>query len=103
VLGLSFKPETDDLRDAPSISIINELMSKGAHVRAYDPVARSNAKKILGGVDFGDTAYDTVSKTDAVLVTAEWGEFRELDLDRLKSLMKARSSLTEGIFTIQKE
>lgn len=89
VLGLSFKPETDDLRDAPSISIIAELRSKGARIRAYDPVAKSKAKKILGGVEFGDTAYDTVKNVDAVLVTAEWGEFRELDLEKIKSLMKS--------------
>jgi len=88
VLGLSFKPETDDLRDAPSIDIIKELKSKGAKVNAYDPVAGSKAKKLLDGVGFCDTAYDAVKKADAVIVTAEWGEFRELDLDRIKKAMK---------------
>jgi UDPglucose 6-dehydrogenase len=88
VLGLSFKPETDDLRDAPSIDIINELRRKGAKVMAYDPVAAVKAKILLDGVVFCDTAYDAVKKADAVVVTAEWGEFRELDLDRIKSSMK---------------
>jgi UDPglucose 6-dehydrogenase len=88
VLGLSFKPETDDLRDAPSLDIIRELRSRGARVIAYDPVAKVKAKKILNGVAFGDTAYDAVKKADAVVVTAEWGEFRELDLDKLRSSMK---------------
>jgi len=89
VLGLSFKPETDDLRDAPSIDIINELCRKGAKVKAYDPVAAVKAKKLLDGVVFCDTAYDAVKKADAAVVTAEWGEFRELDLDRIKSSMKS--------------
>jgi UDPglucose 6-dehydrogenase len=89
VLGLSFKPETDDLRDAPSIDIINELRRKGAKVMAYDPVAAVKAKKLLDGVVFCDTAYDAVKKADAAVVTAEWGEFRELDLDRIKASMKS--------------
>jgi len=89
VLGLSFKPETDDLRDAPSIDIINELRRKGAKVKAYDPVAAVKAKKLLDGVVFCDTAYDAVKKADAAVVTAEWGEFRELDLDRIRSSMRS--------------
>lgn len=89
VLGLSFKPETDDLRDAPSIDIIRELRSKGAKVLAYDPVAGNKAKKLLDGIAFCDTAYDAVKKADAALVTAEWGEFKELDLDKIKASMKS--------------
>ncbi len=89
VLGLSFKPETDDLRDAPAIDIIRELRRKGAKVTAYDPVAAVKAKKLLDGVAFCDTAYDAVKKADAVVVAAEWGEFRELDLDRIKLLMRS--------------
>jgi len=89
VLGLSFKPETDDLRDAPSIDIINELRRKGAKVMAYDPVAAVKAKKLLDGVTFCDTAYDAVKRADAAVVTAEWGEFRELDLDRIRTSMKS--------------
>jgi len=89
VLGLSFKPETDDLRDAPSIEIINELRNRGAKVLAYDPVAAVKAKKFLIGVSFCDTAYDAVKKADAVVVTAEWGEFRELDMDKIKASMRS--------------
>jgi UDPglucose 6-dehydrogenase len=89
VLGLSFKPETDDLRDAPSIDIIKELRRKGARVMAYDPVASVKAKKLLDGVAFCDTAYDAVKKADAAVVTAEWGEFKELDLDKIRSSMKS--------------
>jgi len=89
VLGLSFKPETDDLRDAPSIEIIRELRRKGAKVMAYDPVAAVKARKLLDGVAFCDTAYDAVKKADAAVVAAEWGEFKELDLDKVKSLMKS--------------
>jgi len=88
VLGLSFKPETDDLRDAPSLDIINELMDKGAEIRAYDPVAQSKAKKLLNGVSFCDTAYEAVKKADAMILTAEWGEFRELDMEKIKIAMK---------------
>lgn len=89
VLGLSFKPETDDLRDAPSIDIIRELRAKGAHVTAYDPVASVKAKKLLDGVVFGETAYEALKKADAAIVTAEWNEFRELDLEKIKSSMKS--------------
>jgi UDPglucose 6-dehydrogenase len=88
VLGLSFKPETDDLRDAPSIDIIKGLQKGGAKIRAYDPVAATKAKLILNNVEFCDTPYIAVSKADAVVVTAEWSEFRELDLDRIKASMK---------------
>jgi len=88
VLGLSFKPETDDLRDAPSIEIIHELRARGAKVTAYDPVARQKAKKLLKGVAFHDTAYEALKKADAAVVAAEWGEFRELDLERVKASMK---------------
>jgi len=89
VLGLSFKPETDDLRDAPSIEIIRELRRKGAKVMAYDPVAAVKARKLLDGVAFCDTAYDAVKKADAAVVAAEWGEFKELDLDKVKASMKS--------------
>jgi UDPglucose 6-dehydrogenase len=89
VLGLSFKPETDDLRDAPSIDIIQELRRRGAKVIAYDPVAAVKAAKLLDGVVFRDTAYEAVKKADAAVVAAEWGEFRELDLDKIKSLMRS--------------
>lgn len=88
ILGLSFKPETDDLRDAPSIDIIRELQKRGARINAYDPVAESKAKKILRGVSFCRNAYDTLKKADAAVITAEWSEFKELDLVKVKAIMK---------------
>ncbi len=88
VLGLSFKPETDDLRDAPSIDIAKELMKRGAKVKAYDPVAQEKAKKILKGVVFCKTAYESLKSVDAAVVMAEWGEFRELDMEKVRKLMK---------------
>jgi UDPglucose 6-dehydrogenase len=88
VLGLSFKPETDDLRDAPSIEIIQELQKKGVKIKAYDPVAEVKARKLLKGVVFSGNAYDALKNTDAAVVTAEWGEFRELDMEKVKKTMK---------------
>jgi UDPglucose 6-dehydrogenase len=88
VLGLSFKPETDDLRDAPAIDIVRELLDRGAMVKAYDPVAQAKAKKLLNGVTFSGTAYDAIKNADAMVLTAEWGEFRELDMDKVKRSMK---------------
>jgi UDPglucose 6-dehydrogenase len=89
VLGLSFKPETDDLRDAPSIEVITELISRGVKIVAYDPVAQVKAKKLLPKANFAATAYDAVKKADALVVTAEWSEFRELDMEKVKGLMKS--------------
>jgi len=89
VLGLSFKPETDDLRDAPAVEVINGLLRKGAKVLAYDPVAQEKAKLILkGNIAYCKTAYDAVKKADAAIITAEWGEFRELDMDKVRALMR---------------
>lgn len=89
VLGLSFKPETDDLRDAPSIEIIRELQKKGVKIKAYDPVAETKAKKMLPRVAFSGNAYDALKNTDAAVVTSEWGEFRELDMEKVKKVMKS--------------
>lgn len=88
VLGLSFKPNTDDMREAPSIKIINALLDKGAKVKAFDPVAIENAQKIFRNITFGKDAYDTVKGADILLVITEWNEFQELDLAKIKKLMK---------------
>lgn len=89
VLGLSFKPDTDDMREAPSIGIISELLRAGASVTAYDPVAMENARKILpSGVAFASDAYKAAHEADAVAVITEWNEFRQLDLVRLARELK---------------
>ena len=87
VLGVAFKPNTDDMRDAPSLDIIPALMKAGATVRAYDPEAMSEAKKLLDGVEWCDDAYATLPGADVVAIITEWNEFRLLDLDRVKELM----------------
>ncbi len=87
VLGVAFKPNTDDMRDAPSLDIIPALIKAGATVRAYDPEAMSEAKKILDGVEWCDDAYATLPGADVVAIITEWNEFRLLDLDRVKELM----------------
>jgi len=88
VLGLTFKPNTDDMRDAPSLSIIPALQEKGANVRAYDPEGMEEARKLLE-VQFCKSAYEALGGADAVVILTEWNEFRALDLKRVKALMKA--------------
>jgi UDPglucose 6-dehydrogenase len=91
VLGLSFKPDTDDMRDAPAISIIKKLLEKGAVVRSYDPIAIANGKKIFAhdkGIHFAEDAYDAAAGADALIVVTEWNEFRHLNLTKIKELLK---------------
>ncbi len=88
VLGLTFKPNTDDMRDAPSLVIVPKLMSAGASVRAYDPEGAKEAAKHLDGVTFCDSAYDALDGADGVVLLTEWNEFRALDVARMKSLLK---------------
>ncbi|MFL5238630.1 MAG: UDP-glucose dehydrogenase family protein [Rhizomicrobium sp.] len=88
VLGLTFKPNTDDMRDAPSLSIIPALQAKGANVRAYDPEGMEEARKLLD-VQFCKSAYEALGGADAVVILTEWNEFRALDLKRAKALMNA--------------
>lgn len=89
VWGLSFKPKTDDMREAPAISIINALRDKGATIRAYDPIAMDNAKSILGmdNIVYAKNNYDAAEGADALALITEWNLFREPDFDRLKELM----------------
>ncbi|MDX9715591.1 MAG: UDP-glucose/GDP-mannose dehydrogenase family protein [Dissulfurispiraceae bacterium] len=89
VLGLSFKPNTDDIREAPAIDIIEALRKEGCAVRAYDPVAMDNAKTVLKNVEFCSDAYDACEGSDAVIIVTEWNQFRNLDLGRIKSLLTA--------------
>ena len=88
VWGLAFKPKTDDIREAPSIDIIRELQKSGAKIRAFDPVAKINAKKVLKGVTFCGDPYLAVKGCDALLVATEWNEFRVLDFEHVKRLLK---------------
>ncbi|MCE5198290.1 MAG: UDP-glucose/GDP-mannose dehydrogenase family protein [Armatimonadota bacterium] len=89
VLGLAFKPNTDDLRDGKSLEIVSQLCSAGATIRAYDPVAMDNAKKELPYITYCDSAYDAARGADAVVLVTEWKEFKFLDLERLRGLMKS--------------
>jgi len=96
VLGFSFKPNTDDMRDAPSVEIINLLLYEGAEVKGYDPVAMENAKRILGDkVAYCDDAYQVAEGADALLLVAEWNEFKQLDMKRIEGLMR-RPVLMDG-------
>jgi UDPglucose 6-dehydrogenase len=89
VLGLSFKPGTDDLREAPAIEIVQELLKEGVRVKVYDPVAMAKAKVILkNSVKFCKDAYETAKDSDCLMVATEWNEFKELDFKRIKKLMK---------------
>ncbi len=88
ILGLTFKPNTDDMRDAPSLDIIPALQAKGAKIQAYDPEGMHEAGHLLKDVVFREGAYDVAEAADAVVILTEWDQFRALDLDRLKLLMK---------------
>ncbi len=90
VWGLSFKPKTDDMRDAPSVPLIKKIIGEGAKVRAYDPVAMENARKVLKAPDisFAKDPYDAVKGADVLLVVTEWDVFRAVDLKKIKKLMK---------------
>jgi UDPglucose 6-dehydrogenase len=89
VLGLTFKPNTDDMRDAPSLALITALQDGGATIRAYDPEGIEQAKALLQDVTYGTDAYDCAEGADAIVIVTEWNLFRALDFKRLKSLMKA--------------
>ena len=89
VLGVAFKPNTDDMRDSPSLDIIPALQEAGATVRAFDPEAMGEAKEMMDGVVWCDTAYETMGGADVLTILTEWNQFRGLDLDRVKTLLKA--------------
>jgi UDPglucose 6-dehydrogenase len=89
ILGLTFKPNTDDMREAPSLAIIQALQDAGAHVRAYDPEGMEQAKPMLEKVEFADSAYHAAEGADAVVLVTEWDEFRALDLGRLARIQRS--------------
>ncbi|HMB23982.1 MAG TPA: UDP-glucose/GDP-mannose dehydrogenase family protein, partial [Anaerolineales bacterium] len=88
LLGLAFKPNTDDMRDAPSIDISNGLIAAGATVRGYDPVARQIAAPLMPAVEIFDDVYKMAQGCDALVVVTEWNEFKQLDLEKVKGLLK---------------
>ena len=88
VLGITFKPNTDDMRDAPSLDIIPALQRAGAHIRAFDPEGMSEARQLLDDVTWCGDAYQAMEEADAVVIITEWNEFRALDLSRTKALLK---------------
>jgi len=88
VLGLTFKPNTDDMRDSPSLDIIPALQASGATIRAFDPEGMEEAKKLLDNVLWCEDAYDAMTGADAVIIITEWNQFRALQLNRLKDVMK---------------
>jgi UDPglucose 6-dehydrogenase len=89
VLGLSFKPNTDDMRDAPSVSILGALKGKGAAIRAYDPVAMEEARKVMPDVTYCEDPYGCAEGADALIIMTEWNQFRILDLEKLKHSLNA--------------
>jgi len=89
ILGLSFKPNTNDIRESSSIAIIQGLLAMGAKVKAFDPAAMEEAKAIFPGLEYGKDAYDVARGADALVLVTEWNQFRRLDLPRIKDLLKS--------------
>ncbi|MCP4727327.1 MAG: UDP-glucose/GDP-mannose dehydrogenase family protein [bacterium] len=85
--GLAFKPRTDDIREAPAMIIIKELLASGAEVAAFDPVAMDNVKQLYPNIEYGNNPYEIVENTDALLLLTEWNEFRHPDFEKVKSMM----------------
>ncbi len=89
LLGLAFKPNTDDLREAPALRLVHELLKAGARVKVFDPVAMENFRKqVRAPVEYGKSAYEVATGADALVLVTEWNEFRELDFERLKGVMR---------------
>ena len=88
VLGLSFKPNTDDMREAASIPIIEGLQKEGAQIKCFDPVAMEEAKKVLPDIKYCNDTYEVAKNSDALLFLTEWNQFRSLNLEKIKSLLK---------------
>jgi UDPglucose 6-dehydrogenase len=95
VLGLAFKPNTDDIRFAPAIDLVNQLLAEGARIRAYDPEAMERARAILPQVEYAKSAHETVQNSEALIIATEWDEFRKLDWDRVHGDM-ARPLVLDG-------
>ena len=89
MLGLSFKPETDDMRESPAIEICHQLIERGAMVHAFDPVAMEESRHFITGIEYASDEYSALQDADALVIITEWNQFRSLDLERVKSLLKA--------------
>lgn len=89
VLGLSFKPETDDMRESPATDIIRELQKRGARIKAFDPVAMEEARHCLSDIEYAKDEYDAIAGADALVFMTEWNQFRALDMVRVKQLLKS--------------
>jgi UDPglucose 6-dehydrogenase len=88
VIGLSFKPNTDDIREAPALYLIDELLKQGCRIRACDPVSIDNARKLFPGVHYARDAYEAVEGADAAVLVTEWNQFRNLDLEKIRTAMR---------------
>ena len=89
VLGLSFKPETDDMRESPAIDIIKEMQKRGAKIKAFDPVAMEEAKHYLPDIEYAKDEYDAIEGADILVFLTEWNQFRALDMEKVKRLLKS--------------
>ena len=104
ILGLAFKPETDDMRESPCLEIIPKLQKKNIQISAFDPIAMDEAKKLLKNIQFAESIEDCINKSNAIVILTEWNEFRSLSPERLKKYMKGnilidlRNALNPEIF-----
>ncbi len=89
ILGLSFKPETDDMRESPAIDIIRSIVDRGGKVRAFDPVAMEEAKHCLPAIEYAEDEYDAIRDADVLVIVTEWNQFRALDMDKVKQLLRS--------------
>jgi UDPglucose 6-dehydrogenase len=89
ILGLSFKPETDDMRESPAIDIIHKLIDGGATVKAFDPVAMGEAKHYINGIEYAEDEYEAIKDADALVIVTEWNQFRALDMEKVKQLLRS--------------
>ena len=93
VLGLSFKPETDDIRESPALAVVADLLAAGASVRAFDPAAMPATKAIHPGLHFATDAYDCADGADFLVLATEWNAFRALDLHRMAGLLRSKTMI----------
>jgi UDPglucose 6-dehydrogenase len=102
VWGLAFKAETDDIREAPSITVIKQLIDRDVEVRVYDPIAQEQAKKVLNQVEYFENIYKSIEGADLLIIVTAWSQFKEVDLKKVKSLMK-KPNIVDGrnIFDIE--
>ena len=105
IWGLAFKPETDDIREAPALSLIQELLAAGAKVKAFDPEAMANVKQTIGehSIYFAQNAYDAIEHADALAIVTEWSEFRNPNFEKIKSLLKSKAIFDgRNVFSLEK-